>query len=99
MQNGFAELVTFVRAGYVRCLYQSSASPPDTLGDCFSYSTQGHNNISEHNDVEVPEPARNDRAFSKRLLGGIFALCCNILDARGGAIMIVMELMQRSEVS
>ena len=45
------------------------------------------------------ESAGNDLAFSKSFLGSIAALLCNVLNARGGAVMVMVKLMQRSEVS
>ena len=50
-------------------------------------------------NVKEEESARNDLAFSKSFLGSIAALLGNIFDAGGGTIMVVVELMQCSEVS
>jgi len=45
------------------------------------------------------ESARHDLAFSKSFLCSIAALLCNVFDARGGAIMVMVKLMQCSEIS
>ena len=55
--------------------------------------------MCKYTDVKKTEPARNDLAFSERCLCSFFALLCHVLDARGGAVVVVIELMQRSEVS
>ena len=60
---------------------------------------QSHSNVCEDQDVKEEESARNDLAFAKSLLGSIATLLGNIFDARGGAIMIMVKLMQGSEVS
>ena len=49
--------------------------------------------------MKEEESAGNDLAFSKSFLGSIAALLCNVSDARGGAIMVMVKLMQGSEVS
>ena len=53
----------------------------------------------EDYDVKEEESASDDFAFSKGFLGGIAALLCNVFDASGGAIMVMVKLMQGSEVS
>ena len=61
---------------------------------------QSHSNVGEDQDVkEEEESARNDLAFSKSFLSSIPTLLCNILDASVGAIMVMVQLMQRSEVA
>jgi len=50
-------------------------------------------------DVKEEESARNDLAFSKSFLGRFATLLCNVFDAGGGTIMVMVKLMQRSEVS
>ena len=55
--------------------------------------------VASAKDVNEPEPAGDDLAFSESVLRSIFALQCNILDARVGAIMVVIQLMQGSEIS
>ena len=55
--------------------------------------------VASAKDVKEPEPAGDDLAFSESVLRSIFALQCNILDARVGAIMVVIQLMQGSEIS
>ena len=49
--------------------------------------------------MKEEESAGNDLAFSKRFLGSIAALLCNLFDAGGGTVMVMVKLMQRSEVS
>ena len=49
--------------------------------------------------VKEPESASYDLAFTKSFLGILFALLCNVLDACAGAVMVMVELMQRPEVS
>ena len=49
--------------------------------------------------MKEEESARNDLAFLKSFLGSLAALLCNVFDARGGAIMVMVKLMQRSEIS
>ena len=58
-----------------------------------------HSSIAKDQDVEEEESARDDLAFSKSFLGSIAALLCNVFDASGGTIMVMVKLMQRSEVS
>ena len=53
----------------------------------------------EDYDVKEEESASDDLAFSKGFLGGIAALLRNVFDASGGAIMVMVKLMQGSEVS
>ena len=60
---------------------------------------QSRSNVGEDQDVKEEESARHDLAFLKSYLGGLFALLCNVFDARGGAIMVVIKLVQGSEVS
>ena len=60
---------------------------------------QNAGDVSEDQDMKEEESARNDLAFSKSFLGSIAALLCNVFDARGGAIMVVIKMMQGSEVS
>ena len=50
-------------------------------------------------DVKEEESARNDLAFSKSFLGRFAALLCNVFDAGGGTIMVMVKLMQRSDDS
>ena len=57
---------------------------------------QNHSNVGEDQDVTEEESARHDLAFSKSFLSGTAALLCNVFDARGGAIMVVIKLMQGS---
>ena len=49
--------------------------------------------------MKEPESAGNDLAFSKSFLGSLAALLCNVFDACGSAIMVMVKLMQRSEVA
>ena len=49
-------------------------------------------------DVEEKEAACHDAAPSQRLLGGLLALLLNVLDASAGAIVVVVELVERSEI-
>ena len=81
------------------CLHELLPSPPDAFGDGFENATSSRRIVREAQYVKEPESAGNDLAFSKRVLGIIAALLCNVFDARGGAIMVMVELMQRSEVS
>ena len=60
---------------------------------------QNHSDVGKHQDMKEPESAGYDLAFSKSLLGRIAALLCNVFDAGGGTIMVMVKLMQRSEVS
>ena len=60
---------------------------------------QSRSNVGEDQDMKEPESAGNDLSFSERVLGSIAALLDNVLDARGGAIMVMVKSMQRSEVS
>ena len=60
---------------------------------------QSHSNVGEDQDMKEPESAGNNLAFSKSFLSSIAALLCNVFDARGCTIMVMVELMQRSEVS
>ena len=55
--------------------------------------------VSKDKDVKEPEPARNDLAFSERFLRSVFAVLRQILDARGGAVVVMIEFKQRSQVS
>ena len=48
--------------------------------------------------MKEPEPAGNDFAFPKSLLRCIFAFLSNIFDARERTIMVMVELMQSSEI-
>ena len=49
--------------------------------------------------MKEPESTGNDLAFLKSFLSCIAALLCNVFDARGGTVMVIVKLMQRSEVS
>jgi hypothetical protein len=49
--------------------------------------------------MKEEESAGDDLAFSKSFLCSIAALLRNVFDARGGAIMVMIKLMQGSEVS
>ena len=49
--------------------------------------------------MKEEEPARNDLALLQSILSSIAALLCNVFDARGSAIMVMVKLMQSSEVS
>ena len=60
---------------------------------------QSHSNVGEDQDMKEEESARHDLAFSKSFLCSIAALLCNVFDARGCAILVMVKLMQRSEVS
>lgn len=60
---------------------------------------QSRRNVDEDQDVKEEESARDDLAFAKSFLGSIATLLCNVFDARGGAIMVMVKLMQGSEVS
>jgi len=60
---------------------------------------QSPSNVGEDQDMKEEESARHDLAFSKSFLGSIAALLCHVFDARGGAVMVMVKLMQRSEVS
>ncbi|MEC7710555.1 MAG: hypothetical protein VX902_07255, partial [Planctomycetota bacterium] len=99
LQDSLAELVAFVGAGYVRCLHEPFTPPPDTLGDHLIYSSCRLDHVGEDKDVKEPEPAGNDLAFSESVLRSIFALLCDILDTGVGTIMVVIQLMQGSEIS
>ena len=50
-------------------------------------------------DVKEEESARNDPAFLQSILSSIAALLCNVINARGNTIVVMVKLMQRSEVS
>ena len=78
---------------------QAFSSPPDSLGDAFANATKSRRSVGEDQDMKEPESAGNDLAFSKSLLGSIAALLCDVFDAPGGAVMVMVKLMQRSEVS
>ena len=60
---------------------------------------QTPSNVGEDQDVKEEESTRHDLAFSTSFLSSIAALLCNVFDARGGAIMVMVKLMQSSEVS
>ena len=75
------------------------SSPPDSLGDGFANATKSRTNVGEDQDMKEPESAGNDLAFSKSFLGSIAALLCNVFDARGGAVMVMVKLTQSSEVT
>ena len=60
---------------------------------------QSRSNVCEDQDVKEEESARDDFAFAKSFLGSIATLLCNVFDARGGAIMVMVKLIQGSEVS
>ena len=49
--------------------------------------------------MKEEESAGNNFAFLKSFLSSIAALLGNVFDARGCTIMVMVELMQRSEVS
>ena len=99
LEDGLAELVVVVGRSYVWSVHKPFAPPPYTLGDCFGYSSQACTNVGECENVKKPESACNDSAFSECLLGSLLALFGHVLDASGGAIVVVIELMQRSEVA
>ena len=73
--------------------------PPNTFRDGFDDALHHRGSVGEDYDVKEKESARDDLASSKRLLRCIFALLCNVFDAGVGAVMVVVKLMQSSEVS
>ena len=58
-----------------------------------------HSSVGEDQNVKEEESARDDFPFAKGLLCSITTLLCNVFDARGGAVMVMVKLMQSSEVS
>ena len=58
-----------------------------------------HSNIGKDQDVKEEESARNDLAFLQSILSSIAALLCNVFNARGSTIVVMVKLMQRAEVS
>ena len=49
--------------------------------------------------MKEEESARNDLAFLQSILSSIAALLCNVFNARGSTIVVMVKLMQRAEVS
>ena len=49
--------------------------------------------------MKEKEAARHDAAPSQRLLGGLLALLLDVLDAGAGAIGIVVELVEGTEIT
>ena len=49
--------------------------------------------------MKEPESAGNNLAFLKSFLSSIAALLCNVFNARGSTIVVMVKLMQRAEVS
>ena len=98
MQDWLAKLIALIGDGNVGFLHKILTSPPNSLRDGFGNATKSGRNVGEDQYVKEPESASDDIAFSKRVLGSIAALLDNVLDARGGAVMVVVKSMQRSEV-
>ena len=91
--DNLAELVAIVGAGNVGGpdkFLPSAADPFDNVLKSFT---------GERHDVEEKEAARHDTAPSQGLLGGLLALLLNILDTGAGAIMVVVELVEGSEIT
>jgi len=90
--DNLAELVALVGAGNVGALDKFLAPAADT------FHTVLKGIAHKRHDVEEKEAACHDAAPSQRLLGGLLALLLNVLDASAGAIVVVVELVERSEI-
>jgi hypothetical protein len=91
--DNLAKLVAIVGAGNVGGPDKFPPSAADTFDDVLKSIT------GERHDVEKKEAARHDTASSQGLLGGLLALLLNILDTGAGAIMVVVELVEGSEIT
>ena len=49
--------------------------------------------------MKEEESAGDDPAFLQSILSSIAALLCNVFNARGSTIVVMVKLMQRAEVS
>ena len=99
MEDWLAELIALVGNRNVRRFHQFFASPPNTFRDGFADALQRRDGVGEDQDVKEKDSTGHDFAFSKSFLRCIFALLCHIFDAGVSAIVIVVKLMQSSEIS
>ena len=99
LEDWLAELIALGGDGNVGFAHQLFASPSDACRDGFTYAMQSRSNVSEDQNMKEEESAGNDLAFSKRFLGSIAALLCNVFNARGSTVVVMVKLMQRAEVS
>ena len=96
MQNHLAELIALVGGGNVWRFHKFFSSSPNTFGDNL---LGGLRKESEDFDMKEVESACHDLTLSESVLGGITSLLCDIFDASVRAIVIMIKLMQCSEVS
>ena len=96
LEDWFAKLIAFVGDRDVWRRHKLFASPSDAFRDRFAYALRC---VDEEQNMIEEESARHDLAFSKSILGSILTLLCDVFDARGGAVMVMVKLMEGSEVS
>ena len=99
MEDWLAELIALVGDGNVGFAHQSFPSPSDAFRDGVHYAMQSRRNVGENENMKEEAPTRNDLAFLQSILSSIAALLCNVFNARGSTIVVMVKLMQRAEVS
>ena len=75
-----------VCASNVGSAHKLFASPPYSFRD-------SRRKVVEDQHVKEEESARNDLALPKSFLGRIAPLPCNLFDAGGGTIVVMVKLM------
>ena len=81
--------------GNVCFTHKSLAASPDAFRDEFFCELA---QVGEHQNVEVEEATCDHQALPERILGCFFALL-HVFDARAGAIVVVIELVECPEVA
>ena len=93
MEDWLAELIALVGDGNVWRTDKLFTSSPDAFRDGFAYAMKGLSNVHEDQDMKKDESARNDLAFLQSMLSSIAALLCNVFNARGSTIVVMVKLM------
>ena len=89
--DDLAELVAIVGVGNVGGLDKFLAPAAD------AFHTVLKGVADKCHDVKEEETACHDAAPSQRLLGGLLALLLNVLDTSARAIVVMVELVERTE--
>ena len=99
-QNDLTELVAVIGAGDVRCFDELLPFPADAL-DGILPKTDGRLYIAagKLHDVVEEKTASDDLAISKCLLCCFLALILHICHTSARAVVIVFQLVQRSEAT
>ena len=99
-QNDLTESVAVIGAGDVRCFDKLLPFPADAL-DGILPKTDGrlYSAAGKLHDVEEEKTTSDDIAMSKCLLCCFLAFILHVFHTSARAVVIVIQLVQRSEVS